>query len=57
MSVGTESSACSLCGGSVGAGDKECAHCHATSQWQDYARAIDFARKEFAGLARARPHR
>jgi hypothetical protein len=49
MSVGTESSACSLCGGSVGAGDKECAHCHATPQWQDYARAIDFARKEFAG--------
>jgi hypothetical protein len=48
MSVATEASTCSLCGGSVGVGDKQCAYCHATPQWQDYARGIDFARKEFA---------
>ncbi|MGD0769971.1 MAG: hypothetical protein ABSB42_17435 [Tepidisphaeraceae bacterium] len=49
MSVAAETSACPLCGGFVGAGDKECAHCHATPQWQDYARAVAFAQKAFAG--------
>jgi hypothetical protein len=49
MSVAAATSACPLCGGSVGVGDKECAHCHAAPQWQDYARAVDFAQKAFAG--------
>jgi len=48
MSVAAETSACPMCGGSVGIGDKECPNCHATAQWQDYARAVDFARKAFA---------
>jgi hypothetical protein len=48
MSVAAETSACALCGGSIGVGDKECPNCHATAQWQDYARAVDFARKSFA---------
>ena len=48
MSVAAETSACPVCGGSIGVGDKECPNCHATAQWQDCARAVDFARKSFA---------
>jgi len=48
MSVAAEISACPLCGGSIGIGDKECPNCHATAQWRDYARAVEFARKAFA---------
>jgi hypothetical protein len=48
MAAAEKISACPLCGGAVGIGDKECGTCHATPQWQDYARAVDFARKRFA---------
>jgi len=48
MAVAEKTSACPLCGGAIGVGDKECGNCHATQQWQDYARAIDFGRKRFA---------
>ena len=41
MSVAAETSACPVCGGSIGVGDKECPNCHATAQWQDCARAVD----------------
>jgi hypothetical protein len=40
---------CPLCGGAVGVGDKACPHCNATPQWQDLARGIQFARKEYEG--------
>ena len=49
MAVAANVSVCPMCGGSVGAGDQACPHCRATSQWQDYARAIAFCREEFSG--------
>jgi hypothetical protein len=49
MPVATNVTTCPLCGGSVGDGDQACPHCLAAPQWQDYARAILFARDEFSG--------
>ena len=48
MTGAVATSACPLCGGSIGAGDDVCPRCRATPQWQDYVRAIDFARQEYA---------
>jgi hypothetical protein len=41
------SSSCPLCGSSIPKGDAPCPHCYASPQWRDYARAIDFAEREF----------
>jgi hypothetical protein len=45
--VTTGTSSCPLCSSSVPKGDAVCPHCHASAQWRDYARAIDFAQGEF----------
>jgi hypothetical protein len=49
MPEATNVSVCPLCSGSVGVGDQTCPHCRATPQWQDYAKAIAFSRKELIG--------
>src|SRR5580700_8633250 len=48
MSIAAEASVCSICGGSFPNGERQCPHCHAVHQYQDWVRAIDFARNEFA---------
>jgi hypothetical protein len=39
---------CPMCGGALHVGEEVCPHCRATPQWQDFARAINFSRKQIA---------
>src|SRR5579862_5502475 len=48
MSTVAETEVCEICGSAMETGSKECGHCHASRQWQDYARAVAFARTEIS---------